>query len=215
MAGTAGARGAGSPAPDGDTPVWTPGSAQIRDAEMTAFIRFAREQGASGVLDYPSLYRWSIEHPEQVWPAVWKCRNVVCTERAHGDPWDEVVVGLDRMAPPDPDLGPRWFTGARLNFAENLLRHRGPEAAVTAWNEKGRYRSLSFDELRAEVARVARSLRSMGVVAGDRVAGFLPNVPEAVIAMLATASISIWARSPAPRPSAMKTRQAEVKPKSA
>jgi acetoacetyl-CoA synthetase len=193
VAGAAGSPGAGPPAPDGEVPVWTPGSSQIRDAEMTAFIRFAREQGAGGVLDYPSLYRWSVEHPEQLWPAVWKCRNVVCAERVHGDPWDDVVVGLDRMAPPDPDLGPRWFTGARLNFAENLLRHRGPEAAVIAWNERGRYRSLSFDELRAEVARLVRSLRNMGVVAGDRVAGFLPNVPEAVIAMLATASIgALW-----------------------
>jgi acetoacetyl-CoA synthetase len=182
-----------SPAPDGTTPVWSPGPSQIRDAAMTAFMRFARECGADGVLDYHSLYRWSVEHPEQLWPAIWKYCDVVCTEREHGEPWDEVVIGLDRMAPPDPDLGPRWFTGARLNFAENLLRHRGPEAAITAWNERGRYRTLSFDELRAEVARVVRALRAMGVVPGDRVAGFMPNVPEAVVAMLAAASVgALW-----------------------
>ena len=193
MPGAAGAPGGGPPAPDGATPVWTPGPSQIRDAAMTAFMRFARECGADGVLDYRALYRWSIEQPERLWPAIWKYCGVVCTEREHGDPWDEVVVGLDRMAPPDPDLGPRWFTGSRLNFAENLLRHRGPEAAVTAWNERGRYRTLSFDELRAEVARVARALRGMGVVPGDRIAGFLPNVPEAVIAMLAAASVgALW-----------------------
>ncbi len=174
-------------------PVWSPAPSQIRDAQMTAFMRFAREHGADGVLDYPGLYRWSIEHPAQFWPAIWKWCDVVCAERDRGEPWDEVVIGLDRMAPPDPEIGPRWFSGARLNFAENLLRHRGPEAAITAWNEQGCYRSLSFDELRDEVARVARALRAMGVRRGDRIAGFLPNVPEAVIAMLATASIgALW-----------------------
>ena len=174
-------------------PVWSPAPSQIRDAQMTAFMRFAREHGADGVLDYPALYRWSIEQPAQLWAAIWKWCGVVCTEHDRGEPWDEVVIGLDRMAPPDPDIGPRWFGGARLNFAENLLRHRGPEAAIAAWNEQGRYRSLSFDELRDEVARVARALRAMGVTRGDRVAGFLPNVPEAVIAMLATASIgALW-----------------------
>ncbi|HWE41266.1 MAG TPA: acetoacetate--CoA ligase [Gemmatimonadaceae bacterium] len=193
MPGSARAPGGAAPAPDGTTPVWTPRPPQIRDAAMTAFMRFARECGADGVLDYRALYRWSIERPDQLWPAIWKYCAVVCTEREHGEPWDEVVVGLERMAPPDPDVGPRWFTGARLNFAENLLRHRGPEAAITAWNERGRYRTLSFDELRAEVARVARAMRSMGVAAGDRVAGFLPNVPEAVIAMLAAASVgALW-----------------------
>ena len=193
MIGAAAVVGAGGRPPDGEAPVWTPGPSQIRDAEMTAFLRFAREHGADGVLDYAALYRWSVERPEQFWPAVWRCCNVICDEREHGDPWDDVIIGRERMAPPDPDLGPRWFTGARLNFAENLLRHRGPEAAVIAWNERGRYRTLSFDELRAEVARVAQALRSMGVVAGDRIAGFLPNVPEAVIAMLATASVgALW-----------------------
>ena len=174
-------------------PVWSPRASQIRDAQMTAFMRFARECGADGVLDYPALYRWSVEQPAQLWPAIWKWFDVVCDEREHGDPWDDVVIGLDRMAPPHPELGPRWFTGARLNFAENLLRHRGPEAAVIAWNERGCYRTISFDELRDEVAQVARAMRAMGVVRGDRVAGFLPNVPEAAIAMLAAASIgALW-----------------------
>ena len=156
-------------------------------------MRFARERGALGVIDYPSLRKWSVEHPEELWPAVWKCLGVIAQEREAGEPWDEVVVGLERMAPPDPEIGPRWFTGAALNFAENLLRYRGPEAAIIAWNERGRYASYSFDELRAEVARVAKAMRDMGVVAGDRVAGFMPNVPEAVIAMLAAASIgALW-----------------------
>ncbi|MFL5560448.1 MAG: acetoacetate--CoA ligase [Gemmatimonadaceae bacterium] len=193
MSGAAGTPGAAHPGPGGEAPAWTPDPSQIRDACMTGFMRFVRERGATGVLSYPALYQWSIERPDELWAAIWKWCEIVCQERSAGEPWDEVVVGLERMAPPDPELGPRWFTGARLNFAENLLRHRGPEAAIIAWNERGRYRSLSFDALRDEVARVARALRNMGVVAGDRVAGFMPNVPETVVAMLASASIgALW-----------------------
>ena len=69
-------------APGVGEPVWTPTPDQIRDARMTAFMRFARERGARGVLDYPSLWRWSVEYPEQLWPAVWKCLSVVAEERA-------------------------------------------------------------------------------------------------------------------------------------
>ena len=176
-----------------DAPLWTPAADEIRGARMTEFMRYAREQGAPAVLDYPSLYEWSIAAPQEFWPAVWKYCGVIAQQREGGEPWDEVVVGLERMAPPDPDIGPRWFTGARLNFAENLLRHRGDRPALVAWTESGRQRELSFDELRAEVARFALALRKQGVVAGDRVAGFLPNIPEAVIAMLAAASVgAIW-----------------------
>jgi acetoacetyl-CoA synthetase len=97
------------------------------------------------------------------------------------------------MAPPDPVRGPRWFPGARLNFAENLLRAAGASEALVFWDERGRQRSLTFAELRGAVAGVARALERSGVRVGDRVAGFLPNVPEAVIAMLAAASLgAVW-----------------------
>ena len=173
-------------------------------------MQFVRDSGASGVIDYPSLYEWSVGHPERFWPAVWRFCGVIADDeerrfaRTRGSaptqrsPWTDVVVGLDRMAPPDSNLGPRWFSGARLNFAENLLRHArdeqmGAHPAIVAWNERGRQRSMTFGELRDEVARVARAMRDMGIVAGDRVAGFMPNVPEAVIAMLAAASLgAIW-----------------------
>jgi len=160
---------------------------------MTAFIGFVRDDpavwGARGVRDYPSLYRWSVERPEEFWAAVWRFCGVVAEERGGRDPWDVVGVGLDRMAPPDPERGPRWFAGARLNFAENLLRYRDDQPAIVSWDERGRRASLSYAELYGEVARVAAALRAHGVRTGDRVAGFLPNVPEAVVAMLATASI--------------------------
>jgi acetoacetyl-CoA synthetase len=204
----------------GDGPLWTPGAELLLRARMTEFMRHVREEGVTGVLDYPALYEWSVHHPAEFWAALWRYCGVIAddhdqyalveevtgefpvepleepllaTLESHEDkprqPWEEVVVGLERMAPPDPEVGPRWFTGARLNFAENLLRHEGSGTAIVAWDERGRQRELSFDELRAEVARVAAALRGMGIVPGDRVAGFLPNVPEAVIAMLAAASV--------------------------
>ena len=157
---------------------------------MTAFLQRVRDRrppGAEAVKDFQSLYRWSVARPDAFWPEVWDFCGVVA------DPWNEVVVGLERMAPPDPVLGPRWFTGARLNFAENLLRFADEREALVFWNEQGRQRALTYRELGDAVAAVARALRAHGIQPGDRVAGFLPNLPETVIAMLATASLgAIW-----------------------
>ena len=163
---------------------------------MTAFldqVRRRRPDGASAVVDFASLYRWSVERPDAFWPEVWEFCGVVAHDRPGAPPWEQVVVGLDRMAPPDPHLGPRWFTGARLNFAENLLRFDDEREALVFWNERGRQRSLTYADLSARVAAAAAALRRQGIVAGDRVAGFLPNIPETVIAMLAAASLgAIW-----------------------
>ena len=143
--------------------------------------------------DFASLYRWSVERPEAFWPMVWEFCGVVADKRSGKPPWDDVVIGLDRMAPPDPKLGPQWFPGARLNFSENLLRYADDHPALVFWNERGRQRTLSYAELGEEVARVAAALREQGIAPGDRVAGFLPNLPETVIAMLATTSVgAIW-----------------------
>ncbi|HES58355.1 MAG TPA: acetoacetate--CoA ligase, partial [Firmicutes bacterium] len=113
------------------------------------------------------------------------------------DPWSGVLSGGASMQPPGGD-GPRWFTGARLNFAENLLKHaNSPDGAdgkaLVFWNEDGRQRSLSYSILQDEVAQTAAALRAVGVEPGDRVAGYLPNMPETVIAMLAAASLgAVW-----------------------
>jgi acetoacetyl-CoA synthetase len=142
---------------------------------------------------YASWHAWSCANPEQFWAAVWRFTGVIAEERVGRDPWDAVVEGFDRMAPPDPDFGPRWFRGARLNFAENLLRRRGDSAAIIFRDERGSRRELSHDSLAAEVARIAGALRECGIGPGDRVCGFLPNIPEAVIAMLAAASCgAVW-----------------------
>ncbi|CAG0969476.1 partial acetoacetyl-CoA synthetase, partial [Rhodocyclaceae bacterium] len=144
-------------------------------------------------VDYDTLYQWSIDHPERLWPALWRYFRLVADERPGRDPWDEVVVGLERMAPPDPVLGPRWFLGARLNFAENLLRFDDDREALVSWDESGRRGALTYAELNRAVAAVASALRAQGIRSGDRVAGFLPNIPEAIVAMLATASLgAIW-----------------------
>ncbi|HET8833090.1 MAG TPA: acetoacetate--CoA ligase [Gemmatimonadales bacterium] len=177
-------------------PVWAPQPSRVAGAQLTRFlahVRAAAPEGAAEVWDVPSLYAWSVARPDAFWPEVWRFCGVVAEERPGREPWDRVVVGLDRMAPPDPTLGPRWFEGARLNFAENLLRHDGDRDALVFWNELGRQRTLSRRELRREVAAAAGGFASLGVGPGDRVAGFLPNLPETVIAMLAAASLgAIW-----------------------
>jgi acetoacetyl-CoA synthetase len=163
---------------------------------MTAFLQRVRDRrpaGAEAVVDFPSLYAWSVARPDAFWPEVWDFCGVVVEERPGREPWDQVVVGLERMAPPDPALGPRWFTGARLSFAENLLRFADDREALVFWNEAGRQRGLTYRELSEAVAGAAAALREHGVGPGDRVAGFLPNMPETVIAMLAAASLgAIW-----------------------
>ena len=176
-------------------PVWTPGPARVARANLTRFIERVRgtASGAEQVSDLATLYDWSVAHPEAFWPAVWEFCGVVAEQRPGHAPWDQVGVGLDRMAPPDPVLGPRWFPGVRLNFAENLLRYDDERDALVFWNEEGRQAAVSYRALRRRVARVAAALAADGVGAGDRVAGYLPNMPEAVIAMLAAASLgAVW-----------------------
>ena len=144
---------------------------------MTAFHAFARDRGAPGG-DYSSLWQWSIDEPADFWSAVFDFAGVIA-DRGPGP----VLRDGDRMP------GATWFEGTRLNFAENLLRGTGTGPAIVARDERGRRREMSWDQLRAEVARVADGLRAAGVVAGDRVAGFLPNLPETLVAMLATTSL--------------------------
>ena len=137
---------------------------------------------------YGVLHEWSVSHPERFWRAVADCTGLIADGFG-----TSTCIGLDRMAPPDPELGPRWFIGATLNFAENLLWRRDDDPALIGWNEEGRYTSLTFAELRREVGRVSGALRAMGVGVGDRVAGYLPNLPQTIIAMLATTSLgALW-----------------------
>jgi acetoacetyl-CoA synthetase len=162
-------------------------------AEFFASVAATTAEAPRADAPYADWHRWSVEHPAEFWGALWHYAGVLSTPTAEGTPWSRALVGADRMAPPDATEGPRWFDGARLNYAENLLRHRGSGAAIIAADERGARREISRDALVAEVARVASGFRAMGIVPGDRIAGFLPNIPEAVIAMLAAASIgAVW-----------------------
>ncbi|MEO8337705.1 MAG: acetoacetate--CoA ligase [bacterium] len=199
-------------------PIWSPSAADVERANVTRFIRDAVQPlagAAAQVVDSPSLYAWSVAEPELFWPAVWRFCGVIADERGDAAPWDDVLIGGARMAPPDPVLGPRWFTGARLNFAENLLRRRDDGDALVAWSEQGFQRRTSFAELADEVAAFAEFLRQSGVGIGDCVAGFIPNIPEAVVAMLAAASIgAVWSScSPDFGPRGVLDRFGQIEPK--
>ncbi len=180
---------------DDSAPLWRPTQQQLDRANLTRFIAQIRALGDVGasVVDFDSLYAWSIINLELFWIELRRFCGVVSGEPDPTVACERPLIGRTRMAPPDPELGPKWFVGTRLNFAENLLRYHDGRDALVFWNELGFQRRLSFAELHHEVARVASALRAMGVTVGDRVAGFLPNLPETVIAMLATTSLgAIW-----------------------
>jgi acetoacetyl-CoA synthetase len=158
--------------------LWRPSPARIANANLTRFMKCVSARTGTALRDYSELYAWSLASPEQFWTELARFADV----RAD---WGAGPVIENAASMP----GARFFPGARLNFAENLLRFSDEHPAVIFRNERGARRVLSGRELHAEVARVAAGLAAAGVVAGDRVAGFLPNLPEAAIAMLATASL--------------------------
>ncbi len=156
--------------------LWEPDAARV---QATAMHRFMKETGFE---DYDALYRWSVEDS----PAFWSALCEFCDVRFDRKP-DKV------LARPGDIMDAGWFAGSRLNYAQHLLRHDGERAALLFCGENGERREVSRDELRSQVAAIAAGLRSAGVGVGDRVGGFLPNCPEAVVAMLATTSIgAIW-----------------------
>lgn len=182
-------------------PLWEPYPERVANARMTELLqKLRRGELAPGrpearvLLDVPALYQWSVDRPEAFWPAVWEFCGVIAEglDPSSATP-DEVVRGVGRMAPPDPAAGPNWFPGARLNYAENLLRAPDSRPAIVSWNELGRQGELSRAELAARVGRCASALHAMGVRPGDRVAGYLPNIPETVVAMLGAATLgAVW-----------------------
>jgi len=142
-------------------------------------FRFMRQAGFD---DYDSLYRWSVDDAPAFWEAVCDFCDIRFTQPAK-----------QTLARPNNIMDAGWFAGSQLNYADNLLRHRGDDTAIIFCGENGARRELSHSELRAAVAAIAAGLESAGVRKGDRVAAFLPNCPEAVIAMLATSSLgAIW-----------------------
>lgn len=164
-----------------ERPLWSPSPARAAATQLNAFRLEIERRFATSLPDYPALHAWSIEHRPEFWSAIWDFCGVV------GDPGERVVLDLDRMP------GARWFPDARLNFAENLLRRRDGTTAFVARDERGVRRTLTWAALHDEVSRVAQALAASGVRTGDRVAGYLPNGVEAIVAMLAASSLgAIW-----------------------
>ena len=166
------------------TPLWQPSPDRVVEANVTAFAqRIAAATGRS-LPDYTSLWEWSIEHKEAFWRAVWDQCGII------GERGQRTLVDGDRMP------GARWFPDARLNFAENLLGRRAGDDAADALVFRGEdrlSRRISHSTLHADVSRMAQALRALDIKAGDRVAAYIPNVPEAVIAMLAaTSQGAVW-----------------------
>ncbi len=161
-----------------DQPLWTPSPRRVAASNLASFTKFVGERYGFKANDYAGLHGWSCNNREQFWQAIWQYCGVVGSTQG-----DTILVDRDRMP------GARWFPEARLNFAENLLRRRDRSTAIVFWGEEQLKSRVSWGELYAEVSRLAQALRAQGVKPGDRVAAYLPNLPGAVIGMLATASI--------------------------
>ncbi|MGH6946220.1 MAG: acetoacetate--CoA ligase [Kiloniellales bacterium] len=163
-------------------PLWQPSEARLRAANLTAFLEAVRHDWGVELGGYCALYAWSITEIEHFWRSVWRFGGVI------GD-----LNDTPALADGDKMPGARFFPAARLNFAENLLRRRDDSDALVFWGEDKVKRRISHKALYDRVSQLAKVLAAEGVGEGDRVAGFLPNMPEAVIAMLATTSLgAVW-----------------------
>lgn len=163
-------------------PLWRPSEERLADANLTRYIDFVNRKFALQVTKYDQLYQWSINQREDFWASIWEFGDIMASR-----PYRSVLEDSPTM------IGARWFSGARLNFAENLLRYRDDHPALIFKGEGRASVQLTYGELYDQVARLAQSLRNTGVTMGTRVAGFVPNMMQSVIAMLATASIgAIW-----------------------
>jgi acetoacetyl-CoA synthetase len=163
-----------------EQPLWTPSPDRIVSSRVEAFRKAAEAKSGKPIPDMAALQDWSVDHRDAFWDLVWE-RGKVIGEKG------ERVLTDDRMP------GASFFPDSRLNFAENLLRLDGESDAIVFWGEDKVRRRLSWSDLRVMVSRLQQALAAEGVGPGDRVAGMLPNMPEAVAAMLATASLgAIW-----------------------
>jgi len=157
-------------------PQWQPTERDIADARVTDFARFVQQRTGAPIADYRALWQWSVDDPAAFWGALWEYFDL-------GDPPDSVLESAEMP-------GARWFPGVRLNYVDQIVRNaRTDRPAILHVSEGDEVTELSWHQLLARTAAFAQTLRSHGVTAGDRVVGYLPNIPEAVVAFLASASI--------------------------
>jgi len=162
--------------------LWQPSTDRIASAPIEHFRNFVNQRFDMDLQTYPQLHDWSVSSSEDFWSALWDFNGVVCQTKGQ-----RVLTNASAMP------GANWFPDARLNYAANLLRRNDETQALVFQSENGENFRLTYAQLNSQVASMARALRGFGVVTGDRVAGFVPNMPQAIIAMLATASIgAVW-----------------------
>nr|WP_090279760.1 acetoacetate--CoA ligase [Mycolicibacterium komanii]CRL75816.1 acetoacetyl-CoA synthase [Mycolicibacterium komanii] len=158
------------------TPQWTPTEADVAGARVTDFARFVRQRTGQNLPDYESLWQWSTDNLDGFWAALWDYFEL-------GDRPEKVLASTEMP-------GAQWFPGVQLNYVDQVIRNaRSDRPAILYLREGGDVVEVSWAELLGRTAAFAHTLRDLGVKAGDRVVGYLPNIPEAVIAFLATASI--------------------------
>ena len=164
------------------SPIWSPTEQAIESAQITQFARHVVRKHKLELNTYPEFYQWTIDHIEEFWSEVWDWCGVVASKKG-----GTVLVDGDKMP------GAKWFPEARLNFAENLLKRGDQGDAIVFWDERGFQRRMSYSSLTSEVSRAAQALAQLGLRPGDRVAAFIPNIPETC--MLALAALSqgiVW-----------------------
>ncbi len=162
--------------------LWKPSDQRIKVTNLNRFMRFINETFKTNFSAYADLYQWSIENIPDFWESMWQFADIKASKS-----YDQVVDDIKKMP------GAEWFTGARLNFAENLLKYRDDRPAIIFKGEDLDYVTITFRELYSEVSRVAKAMKDLGIKPGDRVVGFMPNMPETVIAMLAATSLgAVW-----------------------
>ena len=163
--------------------LWQPSEEHIKQANITQFIALVNKKYRLEIDSYAQLYEWSIANRRAFWATMWGFGEIKASRR-----YDEVIDDSTKFP------GARWFEGARLNFAENLLRHRDEHLAFIFKGETQKSAQMTYAEVYNSVARLAKSLREMGVAPGDRLCAYMPNLVETAIAMLATTSIgATWA----------------------
>jgi acetoacetyl-CoA synthetase len=163
-------------------PLWVPSDDVIKNANMTRFMQFVNQRYGQSFESYWDLYQWSINRIPDFWAAVWDFIEIKAFQR-----YDLVVDDLNKFP------GAKWFIRAKLNFAENLLRYRDDRVAFIFKGETKKSAKMTYADLYTAVARLAKSLRVIGIRPGDRVAGYMPNMIETAIAMLAATSVgAVW-----------------------
>ena len=162
--------------------LWNPSISLIENSNISEFKNIINQKYKINLIDYSDLYQWSINNSCDFWSEIWQYSKVI-----HSIPYTKVIDPSENI------WETRWFIDSKLNYSENLLRYKNDNIAIYFFGENKVKNKITFNELYNNVAKVAHSFKKMGLKRGDRVAGFMPNIPEAVIAMLATASIgAIW-----------------------